>query len=87
MLAYSSRHMRPVVIAVAASAGGFIGFVDPLWGPFYGIIFGNTVFTVVATIGAWVARDGNRVRAGLMVLAITWAAFILVSVFASARTR
>jgi hypothetical protein len=83
MLAYSGRHMRPVVIAVAAASGGFIGFVNPLWGgPFYGIrlIFVNTVFIVVPTIGAWVKGDGNRVRAGLIILAVTWTAFILVSV-------
>ncbi len=88
MLARASRRARPVVIAVAASAGAYIGLVDPLWGhrP-TGFIFVITFFLVLATTGAAVARDGTRVRAGLIILAITWTAFVLVSVVASARDR
>lgn len=88
MLARAGRRARPIFIAVPALAGAYVGLVDPLWSHrLTGLIFIITFFQVLATIGAAVARDVNRVRAGLLILAITWAAFLLVSVVSSAGYR
>jgi len=88
MLARSGPRMRPFVIALAAVCSAGIGLVDPLWGHLpTGIIFVITFFLVLATIGAAVARDSSRVKAGIGVLAITWTSYLLVSVVASGGHR
>ncbi len=88
ILARAGPRMRQVVIASVAACSAGTGLVDPLWGhrP-TGYIFGITFFLVLPIIGAAVARDTSRVKAGISVLAITWTSYLLVSVVASGGRR
>ena len=88
LFARAGPRARLLFIALAAAAGASIGWMDPLWGHrLTGLILFLSFFQVLAVLGAAVARDGNRVRAGLLIVVITWISYVLVSVVASGRSR